>query len=86
VNLKWLQKIKPSSPTTKYTELSVEYISTKETTNPEDLNSKFCQTFKKKIILIESKRIFSNYYYFLDTPAPYVCIAHSCSKARSLIH
>ena len=34
----------------KYTELSVENIFIKQT-HPEDLNSKFYQTFKKKIIL-----------------------------------
>lgn len=33
----------------KYIDLSVENVSTKETTNPEDLKSKFYQIFQKKI-------------------------------------
>lgn len=56
------RNIKPSSPIIKYIELSVENISTKETTNPEDLNSKFYHIFKKKIILIENKKLFPNYF------------------------
>lgn len=33
----------------KYIELSVENVSTNETTDPEDLKSKFYQIFQKKI-------------------------------------